>query len=333
VEQVLAFINRHDSFILTTHDPADADGLGAELVFAWVLKKRGKAFRILNASPVPALFQFLNSAGLIEQWNKEWLEELPEQTALLIVDTADEYTIGCMKDIVGRVSETLVFDHHEPKPLSTLTGFIDSRAGSTCELAVAFAAFAGAELDLYTATAAYAGIVYDTGFFAYSKTSLQTFRAAIKTLELGVNPYHVYQQIMENASVSALLLQQRVLSTLELRAQGRVAVQVLRKEDLEASGAHFEDAESFINIPLRAREVAVSILVKETLEGKVRCSLRSKGTVNVSKIAQDFGGGGHVSAAGFRSDIGINETVREILAKVESHLVRLRSSAVDSAIS
>jgi phosphoesterase RecJ-like protein len=81
-----------------------------------------------------------------------------------------------------------------------------------------------------------------------------------------------------------------------------------------------EDAEGFVNTPLKAREIAVSVLVKETPEGAVRCSLRSRGAVNVSKIAQDFGGGGHVSAAGFRSELGLEETLAAALKKIERAL-------------
>jgi phosphoesterase RecJ-like protein len=323
LDKVLAFIDRHESFILTTHDPADADGLGAELVFACILKSRGKAFSIINASPVPALFQFMDSEGLIEQWDTAKHGDLPGRSALIIVDTSDEYVIGCMRDLIDKVRETLVFDHHEPKPLATLSGIIEPGAGSTCELVVEIAALAGVEIDHYAALAAYAGIVYDTGFFAYSKTSLQTFKSALTVLEQGVEPYRIYQQLMENATTGALLLQKQVLSTLELHSGGRVAAQVLHKEDLEATGAHFEDAESFINVPLKVKDVEVSILVKETLEGKVRCSLRSKGTVNVSKIAQAFGGGGHVSAAGFRSILNVEDTLKVALETVEAQLDKL----------
>jgi phosphoesterase RecJ-like protein len=320
LETVLAFIGRHDSFIITTHDPADADGLGAELVFAAILRKRGKAFRVINASAVPALFQFVNGAGLIEGWNEETHGGIPEQSALIMVDTSDEYLLGRMKDVPARAREVLVFDHHEAKPLSAFSGVIESGAASTCELAVEVASLAGVELDPQTAMAAYTGIVYDTGFFAYSKTSAQTFRAALKTLEQGVNPHYVYRQLMENASTGALLLRKRVISTLELHAGGRIAVLLLRKEDLAATGAHLEDAETFINIPLHAKEITVSILVKESPDGAVRCSLRSKGVINVSKIAQAFGGGGHVSAAGFKSRLSVEDTLGEVLATVESQL-------------
>jgi phosphoesterase RecJ-like protein len=92
---------------------------------------------------------------------------------------------------------------------------------------------------------------------------------------------------------------------------------ILRREDLAATGALFEDAESFVNIPIKSKGVLVSILVKENEEGKIRCSLRSKGAVNVSKIAQWFSGGGHALAAGFRSDATLEETMEQVLEKTK----------------
>jgi phosphoesterase RecJ-like protein len=176
---------------------------------------------------------------------------------------------------------------------------------------------AGIVLDKDTATAAFAGISYDTGSFAYIKTTGRTFKAALSLVERGVVPHAVYRELNESSSMGALLLRKQVLSTLEIHAGGRAAALILRKEDLENTGATFEDAETFINIPLRAREIAVSILVKENQEGKVRCSLRSKGEVNVSKIARQFSGGGHATAAGFKSDLSIAETLSRVLEKVE----------------
>ncbi|MDR2476213.1 MAG: bifunctional oligoribonuclease/PAP phosphatase NrnA [Treponema sp.] len=320
-EKLFAFLERHQSFILTTHDPADADGLGAEIVFACVLQRMGKQFRIINAGPIPETFEFMDPARIVEQWDEAKHGALPERSALVMLDTADEYLIGGIKGITGRVKEVFVIDHHEPNPHAVLPGIID-RAASTCELLVEIAEAAGAELNEECASAAYAGIVYDTGFFAYSKTSIRTFRAALKLVSLGVAPYRIYQELNENASIAALLLQKKALSGMTIHNYGKVAAQVLRKEDLEATGARFEDAETFVNVPLKAREIAVSVLVKEMPDGNVRCSLRSKGWVNVSQIARDFGGGGHVSAAGFRSSLGVEETLKQVLTKTAEYVNR-----------
>jgi len=327
LEKVFAFIERHESFILCTHDPPDADGLGAELVMAHILTTMGKECRIINASAVPQSFHFMDAGGRIATWDADTCDThngFVKKSALLIVDTSDEYNIGIMRGILNEVREVFVMDHHEPAPQSMLTGFNDSTASSTSELAVELALAAGIGLDTRSAAAAYAGIAYDTGFFCYSKTNSRTFSAAHYLVEQGVVPYHVYREMNENAPVGALLLHKRVFSTLEIFSKGRIAVQVLRGEDLEKTGGSFQDAEGFINVPMKAKEIAVSVLIKENTEGKVRCSLRSKGTVNVSQIAQNFGGGGHVSAAGFKCPQGIeytlNETLNHIIEKIEDQL-------------
>jgi phosphoesterase RecJ-like protein len=94
----------------------------------------------------------------------------------------------------------------------------------------------------------------------------------------------------------------------------------LCRDDLAATGALLEDADSFINIPLKSRSVLVSVLAKENEDGRIRCSLRSKGAVNVSKIAQHFSGGGHTLAAGFRSDVSMEETLDRVLEKIQEAL-------------
>jgi phosphoesterase RecJ-like protein len=315
MQRVFDFINRNSSMILTSHEGADADGLGAELLFAHILRTMGKGVRIINAGLPAERYTFLDPHGTIEVWDPLTYDGTRD-SALVLVDTSDEFNIGAVKDLIPQVREIFVIDHHELNPYSTLSGFIDSTASSTCEIVLGIAETAGVKLDEHVAMAAFAGISYDSGSFAYRKTTAKTFKAALSLVEAGVSPWKVYSALNESASTGALLLQKQVLSTLDLHAGGRIAVQILRKEDLESTGADFEDAEAFINIPLKSRDVAVSIMIKENRQGLVRCSLRSKGTVNVSKIAQAFGGGGHSTAAGFKSAQGISDTLDKILKKV-----------------
>ena len=316
---VFDFLKRHSSLLITTHDIADADGIGAELVFYQIARHYGIEARIINSSAIPENFQFMDPDQIIEQWDKVQ-DNLPKKAGMVVMDSSDEYHIGKLREYIEEAAEVFVVDHHESNPLSKLKGYMDSSASSTCEIALELAFAKGIKLTASTAKAAYTGIVYDTGFFAYSKTSIRTFKAALALVEAGVNPYEVYRDLNENASTGALLLQKTVISTLEIHNQGKIAVQILRKEDLDLCHASYEDAENFINLPLKCREIEVSILIKENREGQTRCSLRSKGGVNVSKIAQTLGGGGHVAAAGFKSSYGPDETLGIVLEKVRKEL-------------
>jgi phosphoesterase RecJ-like protein len=179
----------------------------------------------------------------------------------------------------------------------------------------------GVTLDPLSAFAAYNGIAYDTGFFAYPKTAPRTFRAALVLLGAGVKPHEVHQNLNENVAFTTMLLQQKAIESLTFHNDSKVAVQVLCQKDFDETGAASDETSGFVNFPLKCRDIIVSLLVKEASEGKVRCSLRSKeGTVNVSKIAHEFGGGGHVNAAGFKSSFSIDQTLALALAKISKVL-------------
>ncbi|MDR0511871.1 MAG: bifunctional oligoribonuclease/PAP phosphatase NrnA [Treponema sp.] len=316
---VFDFLKRQSSLILTTHDPPDADGIGAEMAFSQIAKSFGLPVRIVNSCPTPEKFAFMDNEKKIEIW-VESKDSLDRKAGLVIFDTTDEYYIGEMRSLTQEISDVLVIDHHERNKFSHFEGYIDSTASSTCEMVIELAQKANVTLTVEQAKAAYAGLVYDSGFFAYSKTTPRTMKVATAMLELDVKPYEIYQYFHERSSTAALLLQKAAFFSLEIHNEGRVAIQVIRKEDLESTGASFEDSDNFANIPLQSKDIFVSVLVRESMEGHVRCSLRSKGTVSVSKIAQLLGGGGHISAAGFKSSQGIKETVDTVLSKINKEM-------------
>ncbi|MDR1248136.1 MAG: bifunctional oligoribonuclease/PAP phosphatase NrnA [Treponema sp.] len=319
-QTITDFIAQNTRFVLTTHDTPDADGIGAEIALAFILEKLEKEALILNASPIPERFRFmdpLNKAGI---WDQEKHGGLPGAWALIILDTSDEFHTGAMKEVIPLFKETMTIDHHELNPRSAMRGYIDPAAAATCELIMEIAAYFNQTLDSAAATAAFAGLSYDSGSFAYSKTTARTFKAAQTLVAAGAKPYEIHGFLNENDSTAALLLQGRVIAGLTLHCGGKAALMTLGPEDLAVTGALFEDAESFVNIPLKSKGVLVSILLKETGEGKIRCSLRSKGAVNVSKIAQQFSGGGHALAAGFRSDASLEETINQVLEKIREAL-------------
>ena len=320
IEKFISFVQSHDMFVLTTHDPADADGLGAQMVLACILRAQGKDNRIINASPIPEHYRFMDPQGLVEQWDDDTHRTLPEEAAMFMLDTADLHNIGVMRDPVCRAKDVFIIDHHNFISDVFFQGIFDSMASSTCEMTVELAKAMNIVIDKQAAFAAYVGIVYDTGFFSYQKTRARTFQAALDLLALDVNPNEAYQFLCENASAGALLLQKKSLASLDFHCQGRVASQILRMEDFADAGALHEETDGLVNIPLKSREVIISLFIKEAPNNTTKCSLRSKGTVDVSVIAHALGGGGHVNAAGFKTDIGVEQTLELALAKIAGQL-------------
>lgn len=317
VQDILTFINAFDSFIITTHTRPDADGIGAEIILYHVMQRLNKKVHIINTDPVPDRFSFLDTQNIIERWDSSRHFHLSGQGGIIIVDTSDEFNLGSMLDeAIPHAQGVYIVDHHEQSPFTHLDGYIDVTAASTTQILIDLVQAAGLEVTKAMAIPAYAGLVYDTGSFIYSKTTAKTFETALLLVKSGAVPHEIYRDLFESNSISVLLLQKRVLSSLEIVGNGQVAVQVMTKKDLEESGAVYEDAENFINIPLQIKEIEVSILIKQSREGLIRCSLRSKGMVNVSLLAQQFGGGGHKMAAGFKSSMGLEETRAKVIQKV-----------------
>src|SRR3954453_17885315 len=151
------------------------------------------------------------------------------------------------------------------------------------------------------ATGLYVAIASDTGWFQFSNTRPFTMRLAATLMEAGVDTDQLYQHLYQNERPERVLLQTRAMQSLELLADGKLAVMTVRKQDFADTGAHVPDTENLINIPLQIRTVEVSLLFTETPEpGPIRVSLRSKGSVDVAKFAEQFGGGGHARAAGLK---------------------------------
>jgi phosphoesterase RecJ-like protein len=315
---VEAFIRRNDSFIITAHETPDADALGSEIAMLRALEKLGKKARILNADPAPRKLSFLDAEGRFTVLERK--DQIPADVgehALLILDVNDLNNIGQVASLVlPRVREYFIIDHHDSETDLLSQNHVAQNASSTCEILYLLFRELGVEIDLPIAEALYTGIVYDTGSFVYPKTTALTFDIARELVSSGVDPNRIYARLYESDSISSLILMSRVLTTLELHLDSRVAVQTMTRRTLEESAARYEEADQLINIPLRSERVRVSVFFKENLEGIRRCSLRSKGEVDVAAIAQSFGGGGHKTAAGFKCPRPLDVMKEEVLEKV-----------------
>ena len=301
-QAVIDFIEKYDKFIITAHETPDGDALGSEYAMLLALRKLGKTARILNADPAPKKFAFVASGEEFEVLVRS--EQIPSdigEYGLFILDVNDINNIGQVATLIlPRVAEYFIVDHHDSETVQLSKNHIEQNASSTCEILYLLFQQMNLELDLPMARALYMGILYDTGSFIYPKTTAVTFQIARDLVNLGVQPNDTYVSVYESNSISSLVLMSKVLATLELHFDRRVAVQTMTQELLREAGAIYEESDLLINIPLRSGDIRVSVFFKENLEGVKRCSLRSKGNIDVAAIAQSLGGGGHRTAAGFK---------------------------------
>lgn len=324
LETVAGYIRTFENFVLASHDGPDADGLGAAYALRLALESIGKKASILLTSPPPSRLSFIDRRNFFSVLHDSpSLPYDPSTTCAIVLDTHDFGFLGStMEALVIQAKGVVVLDHHEIRGTLDECYCVDPTASSTCEMVWWLSRFLGATVPLDAAEAIFAGIVYDTGSFAYPKTTVSTFECALDLVKAGVKPYAIHNRVYESASIGALVLQKIVYGSLELRLANKVAFQILRQADLVTASATYEDAEDFVNAPLRGGDVEVSILIKENAEGKFRSSLRSKGRVNVARIAQGFGGGGHRTAAGFTSVLPLEALKAAVLQSIEENLPR-----------
>lgn len=308
-------ITSNSKFILTAHETPDGDAIGSECALYFVLKKLGKEVYVFNADPMPKKFRYLDPDGVIQTLTSiDLLPENIEEFVLIMLDVNDTNNIGQVSELIlPKVKRTFIIDHHENGETVVTSNLVQEGASSTCEILYEVFEELDIDLDFMISIALYTGIVYDTGSFIYPKTTAKTFLIAHNLVLNGVEPNDVYARIYESNSISSLVLQSRVLSTLKLYYDEHVAVQIMRKAMIEECNAHYEEADALINIPLKSEDIRVSVFFKENMEGILRCSLRSKGNIDVVEIAQKFGGGGHKTAAGFKCKESLENTQKIVL--------------------
>jgi phosphoesterase RecJ-like protein len=315
-QTALKAIRAHEKFILTTHQGPDGDGLGSMYALHRGLKALGKDCISLISQEIPAKFAFIDKKRVIKK--ADGVPRGLKDRFLIVLDTNDGMNLGGLSDSVLPQAKGVFFiDHHEAPPDFAYDGWIDSKAAATSEMVLDLLEALAVPIETDMATALFTGIAYDTGSFIYQKTTARSFKAALALVSAGASPTAIHALLHENSNAAALMLMKAAISSLELRLNGRLACMILSKNDFSATGAKYEDAEGFINIPLQVKDVEVSLFIKENPESGVRCSLRSKGGVNVAAIAQHFGGGGHATAAGLKYSGGIDEAKRELVSMTE----------------
>jgi len=192
----------------------------------------------------------------------------------------------------------LIIDHHKTGDGLGSVELIDETAAATGLIIFDLIKYAGWPITEKIAQVLFVAVVSDTGWFQFPNTDSRVFRTCTELIDAGVNVTEIYHKLFQNFSPQRLKLITAMLNTLELHLDGRFATQYLLQRDFEQTGANYEDTENLINECKRISSVEVAALFVQLKDGRIRCSLRSSGGVDVCKIAEKFDGGGHKMAAG-----------------------------------
>ena len=317
-EQITGAIRQADNIIIASHVFPDADAIGSQLALGNILESLGKSVFYYCQEYVASMYEFMPGS---EKLSND-LSEVDRFDAAIAVDCGDRYRLGNKMAEILTIHPFIVVDHHAGHKDFGDISWVEADRSSTAEMVFDLAMDLGVDVSYNAAFCLYTAIVSDSGSFRYESTSAYTFQIAAQLLNLGVMPSEVAGKLYDNFSENRLRLLEKVLGTLELHAEGKIAVITANNAMFEATGAQREDTEEFINLPRALRSVKVAAFLKETSDGYVKVSLRAKGECDVSRVAMKYGGGGHRNAAGYRiKDKALAEVSDELLQELKRSLM------------
>jgi phosphoesterase RecJ-like protein len=296
-----ALVGRSRRWVLTTHVNPDGDAIGSQIGLARALIALGHEVRIVNQDPTPRELRFLETEGpLAEAYDPARHDVvLDAADAIVLVDNSAPDRFGRMESpLTARAAKTFCVDHHPTRGTPWAGTIIDTQASATAVLVFELVRGLGGAPDRAAADALYAGLATDTGFFRFNSTSARAFRAAADLLDAGADPTRCYAEIYERNAPAYTRLLGRALADLAVTADGAVASVGITLAMVEACGASGVDTSEFTTPVLAVDGVRIAILFRELPGERVKVSLRSKGELDVQRMAAEFGGGGHRNASG-----------------------------------
>ena len=309
LSQVVELIENKQNFAITTHIKPDGDGVGSSLGLCWLLRSLGKSAEVVVRGDIPLAYRSLPGAGDIRDI------EMVDKTydAIFVIECSDLQRPG----IVGLDEQfTVNIDHHATSEHFGTVNWIDSTASAVGEMIYNLVKAIGGRVTREIAECVYMALVTDTGSFHFSNTTERTLKVASELIKAGAKPAEISEAVYNNYPWSRIELMRQVMSTVKRDESGKVASLRQTLKMREEAGAVDGDNNGFVNIPLAARDILACVYMREIGENAYRVSLRSKGDINVAKVAERWGGGGHRNAAGLRIEGDWNEKEEELVEAV-----------------
>jgi phosphoesterase RecJ-like protein len=321
-QRIVELLRSRNRFAIFSHVDPDGDALGSALGLSALLEAMGKRTEVFVPGPIPRIYRFLPGAPDI---HTQAQARSIEGDAMIVLDATSLSRIGPFEELISREACLVNIDHHSDNTRFGDMHWVEPEACATALLIVELAREGGFEIPRSAAACLYVGILTDTGRFTFSNTGARALETAAKLVDLGADPHELATKVYARASAASTLLLGRVLATLELHEEGRIACLHATNGMMLETGTLPEDADGFSTFARSIEGVKVGIFFREAPDGAIKVSFRSNEGVEIDGVAGQFGGGGHPRASGARVSGPIEEAKENVLRAVAEHL---RSTAL-----
>lgn len=313
--EFFAKLNEAERVLVASHENPDGDALGSSLALAWYLNERGIEFDVLNSSKPPEYLEFLPGF--------EWVSKEPklqDHDLAVILDLGSLNRLGRVEELASSIGTMILVDHHVPTEQPGDFRIVDVESPATCAIVYDLFKQQNLPVSQEMATCLLAGIVTDTGGFRYPSTQPHTLVQAGELLATGANLAQVAEEVYQRKDLAAVRLQATAIDRMKMTENGRIAWSTLPRFIYDELGALEEHTEGIVNQFLSVKSVDVCALLRETADGQVKASLRSRNPYDIASVAQKFNGGGHVNAAGASFEPPITRAEQELVEALKECL-------------
>lgn len=332
-ETLRPIIQAHQRFVISSHVRPDADAIGSEIGLAFVLEALGKTVQIVNTSATPANLLFLDPGSKVKQLGSAGKpEDILQAEVHIVVDTSSWNQLSDVGKVMRESSALrVVIDHHVSADDLGATEFKDTTSEATGSLIFLLSDAMGVKLDAQAATALFAAIATDTGWFRFAAVSSQTLRIASQLIECGASPPAIFRELYEQGTIAKMHLVGRALERMKVDCDGELAYITIDWNDFTATGAVPADTEDLVNECLKVAGTKGAFIAIEQQNRQVKVSFRSRtDTLNVAAVSEKFSGGGHRAAAGATLAGPFATAVGKALDAMKEAVIAARNPAANS---
>lgn len=312
MNKVIELIKKANSVVILSHDREDADAVGSSFAMRLALLGMGKDAECIFSEIPEERIHFLGDDYTVYDE-----KNIPSVDLCLCLDCGDIKRIGKRKAIFEAAETTACIDHHHTNVGFCDADYIDSKAPATGEILYNLFTQMDVEITKDIARQLYAAISSDTGSFKYSNVRPETFTIAAELIKKNINHAEIARKLFDTENLKTIKFKGHLMNNLEQYFDGKLNIVMAPDSLISQYGIEEKDTGDIVNIPRAVNGCEIAVSIREAKE-KNKISFRSNGKYDVSKLAEKFGGGGHIMAAGaaFRSKT-IDQVKEEVIKYCE----------------